>query len=53
MLELMVMLDKDEVIRINNCKDLNDLENYMDYMGIDPDDYRMEKHDGFIELWRA
>jgi len=53
MLELMVMLDKDEVIRINNCKDLNDLADYMDYMRIDPDDYRMQKHDGFIELWRA
>ena len=53
MKELMTMLDNDEVVTIKNCPTLKALENYMESQGIDPDDYRMEKIDGGVEVWRA
>ena len=53
MKELMTMLDNDEVVTINSCPTLKALEDYMDSQGIDPDDYRMQKIDGGVEVWRA
>ncbi len=49
----MRMLDNDEVLTFMNRLKLKALADYMDSQGIDAEDYRMEKHDGFIELWRA
>ena len=53
MQELMTMLDNDEVVMIHSCPTLKALEDYMDSQGIDPDDYRMEKIDGGVEVWSA
>jgi len=53
MQELMTMLNNDEVVTIHSCPTLKALEDYMESQGIDPDDYRMQKIDGGVEVWRA
>ena len=53
MRDLMRMLDNDEVVTIHSCPNLKALADYMDSQGIDADDYRMEKIDGAVQVWRA
>jgi len=53
MQELMKMLDNDEVVTIHSRAIIVALADYMESQGINPDDYRMEKIDGGVEVWRA
>ena len=53
MKNLMRMLDNDEVVTIHSCPTLKALEDYMESQGIDAEDYRMEKINGAVQVWRA
>jgi len=53
MKNLMRMLDNDEVLTFMNRLKLKALADYMEAQGIDADDYRMEKIDGAVQVWRA
>lgn len=53
MQELMKMLDNDEVVTLIGCPAIKALQDYIESQGVDLDDYRMERVDNGVEVWRA